>query len=142
MKTNTNRIFLLILMLSVLLCTVSCKGQIDATGMWASAAYTADTTVGEGAKTIAFTVKVEEQSIVITVKTDAETVGAALLENNLIAGDPGEFGLYVKTVNGMTADYDTDGYYWAFYEGDAYASAGVDQTALTDGGKYMFSCEK
>ncbi len=142
MKTNTTRILTLLLTLSVLLCTVSCKGQIDAEGMWANAVYTEDTTVGDGAKTITLTVKVEEQSVVITVKTDAETVGAALMEHNLITGDPGEFGLYIKSVNGIRADYDKDGYYWAFYEGDAYAMAGVDQTALTDGGAYTLACEK
>ena len=49
------------------------------------------------------------------VSTDKETVGDALLELNLIEGEEGDYGLYVKTVNGITADYDTDGTYWAFY---------------------------
>ncbi len=141
--TKTNRTLAGILaVILCLFCTVSCQKQINVTGMWENAVYTADTTVGEGTKTVTLTVKVEEQSVVLTVKTDADTVGAALLENSLIAGEDGEYGLYIKTVNGMTADYDTDGCYWAFYEGDAYALTGVDGTALTDGGSYMLSCEK
>ena len=44
------------------------------------------------------------------VSTDKETVGDALLELNLIEGEEGDYGLYVKTVNGITADYDTDRY--------------------------------
>ena len=47
------------------------------------------------------------------VNTDKETVGDALLEQNLIEGDDSEYGLYVKTVNGITVDYDTDHTYWA-----------------------------
>ena len=35
-----------------------------------------------------------------------------LLSLDLIAGDEGEYGLYVKTVNGITADYETDGMYF------------------------------
>ena len=76
------------------------------------------------------------------IHTDAETVGDALLEQNLIEGDDSEYGLYVKTVNGVTADYDTDGTYWAFYINDEYASTGVDATPVTDGDTYMFRVEK
>ena len=51
----------------------------------------------------------------LEIHTDQETVGAALLELGLIAGEESEYGLFIKTVNGLTADYDTDGVYWAFY---------------------------
>ena len=76
------------------------------------------------------------------VNTDKETVGDALLEQNLIEGEEGDYGLYVKTVNGITADYDTDQTYWAFYINDEYASTGVDATPVTDGDTYMFRVEK
>ena len=75
------------------------------------------------------------------IHTDKETVGEALLELELIAGDESEYGLYVKTVNGITADYDTDGTYWAFYINDEYAPTGVDATAVTEGGVYAFKVE-
>ena len=139
--------------LSILLCTMLCisaavgftacgKEKVeDAAGLWANATYQSDTALGEGSKTFSFEVKAEERSVVFTIKTDADTVGAALLENNLVAGEMGDYGLYVKTVNGMTADYDTDGCYWAFYDNGAYATASADQTAIVDGSTYMFSCE-
>ena len=76
------------------------------------------------------------------IHTDAETVGDALLEQNLIEGDDSEYGLYVKTVNGVTADYDTDGTYWAFYVNGEYAATGVDSTPVNDGDVYMFQVEK
>ena len=91
----------------------------------------------EGSKTITVEVTAEEKTVVFTVKTDADTVGAALLEHSLIAGDQGEYGLYVKTVNGILADYDVDQTYWAFNIGGEYAMTGVDQTEITEGVVYQ-----
>lgn len=76
------------------------------------------------------------------VHTDKETVGEALLEAGMIDGDEGEYGLYVKTVNGITADYDADGVYWAFYINGEYAQTGVDETPVTEGETYSFRIEK
>ncbi len=75
------------------------------------------------------------------IHTDKETVGEALLELGLIAGEEGEYGLYVKTVNGITVDYDKDGVYWAFYINGEYASTGVDATPITEGEQYSFKVE-
>ena len=76
------------------------------------------------------------------IYTDKETVGDALLEVDLIAGEEREYGLYVKTVNGITADYDADQTYWAFYVNGKYATAGVDSTAVKEGETYSFKVEK
>ncbi len=76
------------------------------------------------------------------IYTDKTTVGDALTELDMLAGDPGAYGLYVKTVNGITVDYDTDRAYWAFYESDKYAGAGVDMTAITPGATYAFKVER
>lgn len=70
------------------------------------------------------------------VTTDQETVGAALLAEGIISGEDGDFGLYVKVVDGETADYDVNQSYWSFYIGEEYALTGIDQTPVTDGGVY------
>ena len=75
---------------------------------------------------------------IFEIKTNAETVGAALLAEGLIAGESGDYGLYVKVVDGETADYDVDQSYWAFYIGDTEAEVGVDSTPVTDGSVYGF----
>ena len=75
------------------------------------------------------------------IHTDKETVGDALLDLGLIAGDEGAYGLYVKTVNGITADYDKDGKYWAFYIDGEYAMSGVDVTKIEAGKAYAFKVE-
>ena len=98
---------------------------------------------GEGENAFVFiAVDLDGNSTHYMIKTDKETVGEALLENGLIAGEDGQYGLYVKTVNGITLDYDKDGKYWAFYEENAYANQGVDQTPIKEGGVYTFKPEK
>lgn len=99
--------------------------------------------VGEGNTVFAFTV-VDADGMVTAfeVHTDKATVGEALLDCGLIEGDQGDYGLYVKKVNGVTADYDADGAYWAFYVDDEYAQAGVDATNIEEGKTYTFKYEK
>ena len=54
----------------------------------------------------------------------------------------GPYGLYVQSVNGITADYDVDQTYWAFYVDDVYAENSVDLTEVTAGAHYTFKVEK
>ena len=76
------------------------------------------------------------------IHTDKPTVGEALLEIKLIEGEDGPYGLYVKTVNGITADYDIDQTYWAFYINGEMAMTGVDATNVEAGATYSFKVEK
>ena len=99
--------------------------------------------LGEGKTQFTFTVTDQEGTeSSFEIHTDKETVGEALLECGLIAGDEGAYGLYVKEVNGIVADYDTDGTYWSFYINGEYASTGVDTTTITEGDTYSFKVEK
>ena len=97
---------------------------------------------GEGAMVFDFNVvDLEGKTTAFEIHTDKTVVGEALLELGLIAGDEGQYGLYVKTVNGTTLDYDKDGKYWAFYENGKYAMAGVDSTQIAPNTTYMFKAE-
>lgn len=68
--------------------------------------------------------------------TDAEYLGTVLLEQGLIQGEEGTYGLMVSTVDGETADWNVDRSYWALYIGEDYATTGVDMTPVTDGAEY------
>lgn len=137
MIRNTTRILCLLLAFCLLsLAFVACAKKVQKTGVWENATYLKDKTFGNGAKTLKVVVKAEDQSVTFTIKTDKDTVGAALLEHKLIAGEESQYGLYVKTVNGMLADYDVDKTYWAFYKNGEYMSTGVDSTTFTDGEQY------
>ena len=102
-----------------------------------------DNVLGEGNTKFTFTVvdkDSNEESF--EIHTDKKTVGEALLELDLITGDEGEYGLFVKSVNGITADYDIDKTYWAFYINGKYATSGVDKTNIEEGATYSFKVEK
>lgn len=99
--------------------------------------------LGEGEHAFAFTVvDLDGNETAFTIHTDQTIVGDALQELGLIDGEEGDYGLYVKTVNGITADYDKDKTYWAFYIDGEYALTGVDQTEIADGANYSFQVEK
>ncbi len=74
-----------------------------------------------------------------TITTDAEFLRGALEQEGLIKGDEGEYGLYVKVVNGERADFDKDGAYWSFLKDGEYLMTGVDATPIADGD--VFSIE-
>lgn len=75
------------------------------------------------------------------VRTDKKTVGEALMDADIISGEPGPYGLYVKSVNGITLDYDTHGKYWAFYINREYSTTGVDKTEIEKDKVYTFKAE-
>lgn len=117
--------------------------DIETAGDTESMAEADGTVLGEGSTKFTFeVVDGEGNQTNFVINTDKETVGEALLDQELIAGEDSDYGLYVKTVNGITADYDTDGSYWAFYVNGEYASSGVDSTPVVDGDTYSFKVEK
>lgn len=137
MKKTAKPLLALLLALLMLLSLAACGGQkADKEGLWQNATYTEDKTFGTGSKTVQVEVKAGDRSVTFTLKTDKEMLGDALLEHDLIAGDEGEFGLYVKKVNGITADYDVDQSYWSLCQNGEMLMTGVDGTAITDGAHY------
>ncbi len=97
---------------------------------------------GEGSTVFTFlVVKPDGSQSRYEIHTDEETVGAALIALDLLAGEEGPYGLYVKTVDGVTLDYDTDGMYWSGYVNGQYAMTGVDTTAVVAGMEFAFKAE-
>lgn len=116
--------------------------EVEKTGLWENATYLSDKEFGEGSKTLVVEIKADDQSVTFTVKTDKSTVGEALLEHELIDGEEGQYGMYIKSVNGIVADFDIDQSYWAFYIDGEYAMTGVDTTEITDGAVYKLERTK
>lgn len=130
------------LIVAMALCMTGCSGGSEAPSGEGAGVWTDGSRLGEGSKSFDFTVVDRDgKETHLEIHTDKDTVGGALLELGLIAGDESEYGLFVKTVNGITADYDTDGVYWAFYVDGEYATAGVDSTPVTEGASYSFKVE-
>ncbi|MDE7031433.1 MAG: DUF4430 domain-containing protein [Lachnospiraceae bacterium] len=143
-KKVSSFILCMVLTVAAALMTTGCNGsQKNQNTPTAETGAAAESTVlGEGSTSFALTVTDQNgNSTPFEIHTDRQTVGEALLELDLIAGDDSEYGLFVKTVNNITVDYDKDGKYWAFYIDDEYATSGVDATPITDGANYSFKVE-
>ena len=76
-----------------------------------------------------------------TIRSSGKYVGIVLQELGLIEGEEGPYGIYIKKVNGITADYDVDGTYWAFYVDGEMSMMGADQVEIVDGATYSFRAE-
>ena len=110
--------------------------KIAAEGVWKDALYRSDKSFGSGAKTIEVEVKADDKSVTFTVKTDKETLGDALLETKLAEGEVGPYGLYIKKVNGITADYDVDKHYWSISKSGTALMTGADGEKIAGGEHY------
>lgn len=141
-------ILCMVLITAIALFTTACSDNTQTNEPETTVATTTATTesesnvLGEGKTEFIFTVTDKNgKETEYEIHTDKTIVGDALLELDLIAGEAGDYGLYVKTVDGITVDYDTDGKYWAFYVNGEYASTGVDSTNITEGDTYSFKVE-
>lgn len=100
-------------------------------------------TYGIGENSFTFCVSdTEGKEQYFNISTDKTTVGEALSELGFIEGEEGPYGIYVKTVNGTTLDYETDGMYWAFYINTEMSATGADMTDIVNGEVYRFVATK
>ena len=100
---------------------------------------TSESTTEAEVKAYTFTyIDVDGNEKSFDLTSDKETVGEALLEEGLISGEEGEYGLYVTEVDGVAVEGNT---YWAFYINGEYASTGVSDTPLEDGSTYLMQVE-
>ncbi len=70
-----------------------------------------------------------------TIVTTAENLRGALEQENLIQGDEGQYGLFVKTVDGETVNGDNQEW-WCFTNSGEVMMTGVDDTLIADGDHY------
>ena len=126
-------------LLSMILCVVLVAAMaLFATGCMENGAQEAP--AGEVKFTV-IVVDLEGKETTYEITTTEATVGAALMAEELLAGEEGPYGLYIKEVAGIPLDWDTDGKYWAVYVDGEYALSGVDSMAVTEGAVYTFKPE-
>ena len=77
----------------------------------------------------------KETSTVYEVKTDAEYLIDAMKEAEGLTfdGSDSEFGFTVSEINGITADFNVDSAYWAFYVNGEYCNYGISEQPVNDG---------
>ena len=84
----------------------------------------------------------EGNETVFEYTSSAASVGEALLAEGLIQGEKSSYGLFVNTVNGITADWDADQTFWAFYIDGVSATTYVDNTEIVANTTYGFTLTK
>ena len=72
-----------------------------------------------------------------TISTDEEYLRGALEQEDLIEGTESEYGLYVQTVDGETAD-ESKQEWWGYSVNGEFAELGVDSQPVADGDGYDF----
>ena len=94
-------------------------------------------------KTITVTVIDDDgESTVFTITTTKTTLYGALKQEDLVKGEKGDYGLYVKVVNGLRADYDLDKAYWSFSKDGVDLIKGIESTLISDGDSYEITYVK
>ena len=87
-----------------------------------------------GTKTITVTVVHKDGSEkVFTCPTEEEFLGKVLVNENIVVGSYGEFGLYFDTADGEKADWNVDNGWWQVFIGEEAALTGADQIPIADG---------
>ena len=90
----------------------------------------------EGDKTITVEVVHGDGSIgEYTIHTDSETLGAALMEAELLVGEEGPYGLFVQAVDDEAVDSAKE-QWWCFMKDGEMIMTGVDMTMIADGEHY------
>lgn len=64
--------------------------------------------------------------------TDEEFLGAVIKAEQLVAGEDGQYGMYITAVDGETAD-DSKQQWWCLTKGGGQVNTSADQTPIADG---------
>ena len=72
---------------------------------------------------------------VFNISTDGETLSDAAAEINLVEGEMGQYGLYIKSVNGYTANEEKQEW-WCITKNTEPVFEGIDNIKIADGEKY------
>ncbi len=89
-----------------------------------------------GAKEITVTVvHADETSKDFVYQTDAAYLGEVLKSEELVEGTEGEFGMFITSVDGETAD-DSKEQWWCITKDGEVLNTSADQTPIEDGEKF------
>lgn len=88
-----------------------------------------------GAKHITVEIAGKDSSRTVEIDTEEEYLRGALEQEGLVSGQESEYGLFITTVDGYTAD-DTAQEWWCITKGGEDVNTGVDSTPIADGDQF------
>lgn len=147
MKKHTRLLALLLCLLCVAALFAACrKPSAEPTGTLAPPVTNDGNTPalrGEGKTAFFLTVTdLDGTQTKFEVRTDEETLADALTKVGLVSGEDSQYGLYIKVVNGITADYDVDQTYWSLLVNGEVSSVGASSVTVTAGMQVELKKEK
>lgn len=74
-------------------------------------------------------------------QTEHEYLGEILQEEKLVEGEMGDYGLFIITVDGVTAD-DAKQQWWCITKGGEQVNTSADTTPIFDGDKYELTLKE
>ncbi len=77
----------------------------------------------------------ENKEETFEIDTTSEMLRGALDELGIVEGDETQYGLFIKTVNGLTVD-DGNEEWWCLTKGGESVMTGVDSTPIADGDQF------
>jgi len=137
-----------VLIAAMALCMVSCGGNTDTYDTNSVSTTEAPANSGsEGPEVHKYTITVtviddKGKSTEFKIDTNKETLADALLEAKLVEGEESQYGLYIKYVNGIRADYELDGAYWSLSKDGEMLLTGASETKIANGEKYELTYTK
>lgn len=77
-----------------------------------------------------------------TMELQGDTLYDCLVANGFdFDGYQGEWGYYLTTINGVSADYDADGAYWSLYVNGEYGQFSIDAQPVAAGDEFELKYE-
>lgn len=76
-----------------------------------------------------------------TYQTDAEYLAEVILENNLVEGDEGQYGLFITSADGETAD-DSKQQWWCITKGGEQVNTSASEAVIADGDQYEITLKE
>lgn len=76
-----------------------------------------------------------------TITTKCANLGDALLEEGLIKGESGEYGLYITEASGIAANAEKE-QWWCITKGGEAVMTGVSQIKIQNGDKYELTLKE
>lgn len=83
----------------------------------------------------------DEEEKEFIYQTDAEYLGEVLTGNELVEGEVGEYGLFITTVDGETAD-DSKQQWWCITKEGEQVNTSADQAPVQDGDQYELTLKE
>lgn len=77
----------------------------------------------------------DESTETFEYSTKREYLGEVLVDEKLVEGEEGAYGLYIKTVDKETVD-ESNQEWWCITKGGERLNTSADQTPIADGDKY------